>query len=132
MLYNFYRSNGIEPVVVDADDYMTSEAFVRSLSVRLGLDPSMVRFEWDAATSQQKEKEIHPMQYASQNTLYESSGLVAGRAAKNSDFTDMLVKWKEEFGDDAGLVEDMVALAMPHYQYLYERRWSAGKVDEMA
>ena len=132
VLYNFYKAHGIDPVVVDADDYMTSEAFVQSLCVRLGLDPSQVRFEWDAATSEQKEKEIHPMQYASQNTLYESSGVIAERAAKNSDLVDASVKWKNEFGDDAGLVEEMVALAMPHYQYLYERRWHAGTVGESA
>jgi hypothetical protein len=132
VLYNFYKSHGIEPVVVDADDYMTSETFVRSLCVRLGLDSSKVRFEWEAATSEQKEKEIHPMQYASQTTLYESSGIIAGRAAKNSDFTDMSVKWKEEFGDDAGLIEEMVGLAMPHYQYLCERRWSSRSVEEKA
>ena len=72
------------------------------------------------------------MQYASQNTLYESSGVIAGKAAKDFDFTDVSVKWKEEFGDDAGLVEEMVALAMPHYQYLYERRWSAEAVEEKA
>ena len=132
VLYNYYKANGIDPVVVDADDYMTSEAFVQSLCVRLGLDPSQVRFEWDAATSEQKEIEIHPMQYASQNTLYESSGVIAERAAKNSDLVDASVKWKNEFGDDAGLVEEMVALAMPHYQYLYERRWHAGTVGESA
>ena len=132
VLYNFYKAHGIDPVVVDADDYMTSEAFVQSLCVRLGLDPSQVRFEWDAATSEQKEKEIHPMQYASQNTLYESSGVIAERAAKNSDLVDASVKWKNEFGDDAGLVEEMVALAMPHYQYLYEKRWHAGTVGESA
>jgi len=132
VLYNYYKANGIDPVVVDADDYMTSEAFVQSLCVRLGLDPSQVRFEWDAATSEQKEKEIHPMQYASQNTLYESSGVIAERAAKNSDLVDAQVKWKNEFGDDAGLVEEMVALAMPHYQYLYEKRWHAGTVGESA
>jgi hypothetical protein len=132
VLYNFYESHGIQPVVVDADDYMTSETFVRSLFVKLNLDPSKVRFEWDAATAEQKEKEIHPMQYASQNTLYESSGVIAGRAARNSDFADAEVKWREEFGDDAGLVEEMVALAMPHYRYLHERRWIAGDVDGLA
>lgn len=132
VLYNFYKSHGIEPVVVDADDYMTSKTFVRSLCVRLGLDPFKVQFEWDAATSEQKEKEIHPMQYASQDTLYESSGVIAGKAAKNFDFTDASVKWKEEFGDDAGLIEEMVGLAMPHYQFLHERRWSAGTVGEKA
>jgi len=132
VLYNFYKSHGIEPVVVDADDYMTSETFVRRLCVRLGLDPDKVAFEWDAVTGEQKEKEIHPMQYASQSTLYESSGVVAGKAARNSDFADVEGKWKEEFGEDAGLVGEMVGLAMPHYRYLYERRWSAGVVEGKA
>lgn len=125
VLYNWYESHGIEPVVVDADDYMTSEAFIRSLCVRLGLDPKQLKFEWDAVTDKQKEKDIHPMLYASQNTLFESSGVMAGRAAKNSDLTGVSEKWKEEFGEDAGLVEEMVALAEPHYRYLYEKRWNA-------
>jgi hypothetical protein len=132
VLYNFHKSHGIEPVVVDADDYMTSESFVRSLCARLGLDPSKVRFEWDAVTSQQEGNDIHPMQYASQTTLYESSGVIAGRAAKNSDLDRLTVKWKEEFGDDAALIEEMVTLAMPHYKYLHDRRWDAGTLDGIA
>lgn len=132
VLYNFYKSHGIKPVVVDADDYMTSETFVRRLCAKLGLDPLKVRFGWDAVTSEQKEKDIHPMQYASQNTLYESSGVISGRAAKNCDLTDASEKWKKEFGEDVDLIEEMVALAMPHYRYLYERRWDAETVDESA
>jgi hypothetical protein len=132
VLYNFYRSHGVEPVVVDADDYMTSETFVRRLCVRLGLDPTKVRFVWEAVSGEQREREIHPMLYASQSTLYESEGVIAGRAARNCDFADLGVKWREEFREDAGLVGEMVGLAMPHYQYLYERRWSAGSVEEKA
>lgn len=123
VLYNYYKSHGIEPIIVDADDYMTDEMFVRNLASKLGLDPVKMKFEWDAVTDRQKETEIHPMLYASQNTLYESSGVIAGRAAKNCDFSDVPDKWKEEFGDDAGMIEEMVGVAEPHYQYLYERRW---------
>lgn len=123
VLYNYYKSHGIDPIIVDADDYMTAETFVRSLASKLGLDPAKVTFEWDAVTDRQKETEIHPMLYASQNTLYESSGVLAGRAAKNYDFTDVAGKWKEEFGIDAGMIEEMARVAEPHYRYLYERRW---------
>jgi hypothetical protein len=130
VLYNFYKSHGIEPVVVDADDYMTSEAFVRNLHVRLGLDPTKVRFKWDAVTEEQKEREIHPMLFASQNTLFESEGVIAGRAAKNSDFDGLEEKWREEFGEDAGLIGEMVGFAEPHYRYLYERRWKVGEAGE--
>lgn len=102
---------------------------MRRLCVRLGLDPAEAKFGWGAVTDEQKEKEIHPMQYASQNTLYESEGVIAGRAARNADFGDVEREWKEEFGEDPGLVEEMVGLAMPRYRYLYERRWDAGNVE---
>jgi hypothetical protein len=130
VLYNFYRSHEIEPVVVDADDYMTSESFVRRLLVRLGLDPERVKFEWEAVTDEQKEMEIHPMLYASQNTLFESEGVIAGRAARNSDFDGVEEKWREEFGQDAGLIGEMVEIAERHYRWLYERRWRGGEVGE--
>jgi hypothetical protein len=70
------------------------------------------------------------MLYASQNTLFESSGLIAGRAAKISDFGDLEEKWSEEFGEDAGLIGQMVGFAEPHYRYLYERRWRVGEAEE--
>jgi hypothetical protein len=130
VLYNFYKSHGIEPVVVDADDYMTSEGFVRSLLVRLGMDPEKVRFQWDAVTDEQKEKDIHPMLWASQSTLFESEGVIAGRAARNSDFDGLEEKWREEFGEDAGLIGEMVGVAEGHYRWLYERRWRGGERGE--
>jgi hypothetical protein len=130
VLYNFYRSHEIEPVVVDADDYMTSESFVRRLLVRLGLDPERVKFEWEAVTDEQKEMEIHPMLYASQSTLFESEGVIVGRAAKNSDLEGLEEKWREEFGQDAGLIGEMVEIAERHYRWLYERRWRGGEVGE--
>ena len=124
MLYNHYKANGIDPIIVDADDYMTDKAFVRNLCSKLGINAAKVKFEWDAVTAEQKEKEIHPMMYASQNTLYESSGIIAGKAGKNCDFSAVAEEWEEEFGDDAELIEEMVGVAEPHYRYLHERRWS--------
>jgi hypothetical protein len=31
LLCNFYKSRGVEPVVVDAEDFMTGEGFVKEL-----------------------------------------------------------------------------------------------------
>lgn len=129
VLYNYYKSHGIEPTVIDADDYMTSQDFVRKVCSKIGLDPALARFEWDVATTKDDSKrewngeEIHPMQYASQNTLYESSGVDAGLAARNVDLKEAERKWEAEFGDDLELIEEMVELAEPHYRYLFERRF---------
>lgn len=122
VLYNFYKSKGFEPVVVDADDFMTSKDFVCQLSGKLGLDPEKIKFEWEAVGEKEKEG-IHPMQFASQKTLFESSGVEAGKAGKNLDLANEAEKWEGEFGDDAGLVREMIGLAEGHYQWLYERRW---------
>lgn len=149
VLYNFYRANGIEALVIDADEYMTSREFVKEVCAKIGLQGEAVRFEWDACTTatatsisttetserdlasaststtrQWSGEEIHPMQYASQNTLYESSGVRAGLAAKNLDLDEVVRGWEEEFGDDVGLVSEMVGLAEKHYRWLFERRFT--------
>jgi hypothetical protein len=123
LLYNFYKSHGIEPTVVDAEDYMTSEEFVKKLCVRIGLDPESAVFSWKAVTKEQKEGEIHPMLYASQNTLFESEGVDAGKAKGEGDLVEEERAWEEEFGGDVGLVREMVGIAEPFYRWLYERRW---------
>jgi len=123
LLYKFYTSHGIQPVVVDAEDFMASEGFVRKVCVRLGLDPEKAVFRWDAVTGEQREEEIHPMLYASQNTLFESQGVVVEKASGEGDQVVEERAWEEEFGDDVGLVRETVQLAEPFYQWLYERRW---------
>jgi hypothetical protein len=123
LLYKFYKSHGIEPVVVDAEDFMTSEEFVRGLCAGLGLDPERVCLKWEAVTKEQRDTEIHPMLYASQNTLFESKGVDAGRAKKELDLVKEEKAWEEEFEDDVGLIREMVGIAGPFYRWLYERRW---------
>lgn len=121
MLYDFYVSHGVEAVIVDGDDYMTSEDFVRHLCTKAGLDPAQAYLAWSASTPEEKEK-IHPNYYASQSTLINSSGLIPGRAAKNVDMAEEERKWRSEFGEDLSLVKEMVELAMPDYEYLFDRR----------
>jgi len=123
LLYKFYKSHGIEPMVVDAEDFMTSEEFVRGLCARLGLDPERVCLKWEAVTKEQRDTEIHPMLYASQNTLFESKGVDAGRAKGEVDSVKEEKAWEQEFGDDVGLVREMAGIAEPFYRWLYEKRW---------
>ncbi|KAK8857278.1 hypothetical protein PGQ11_013190 [Apiospora arundinis] len=121
-LYEAYRSRGIEPVVVDADDLMTSPEFARHLCSKLGLDPESACLSWKATSAEEKAK-LHPMEYASQRFLIDSTGIDESRAAKNQDMEALVQGWPAEFGEDVGLVREMVDFAMPHYQYLYERRF---------
>ncbi|KAK8004539.1 protein-S-isoprenylcysteine O-methyltransferase [Apiospora arundinis] len=121
-LYEAYRSRGIEPVVVDADDLMTSPEFARHVCAKLGLDPESACLSWEATSAEEKAK-LHPMEYASQKFLIDSTGIDESRAAKNQDMEAQVQGWPAEFGEDVELVREMVDLAMPHYQYLYERRF---------
>lgn len=120
-LYDYYVSNGIQPLVVDGDDVMTNENFVRYLCSCAGLEPDEVYTTWSAPTEEEREG-IHPMFYASQGTLIESSGIIPGRAAKNMDMAEEVRKWDAEFGEDVGLIREAVESAMPYYRYLHERR----------
>lgn len=121
VLYDYYVANGIEPVIVDGDDVMTSEDFVRHLCSQIGLERDEVYTSWATPTDEER-KEIHPMFYASQCTLIESNGIVPARAGKNMDMMEEVRKWDAEFGEDLGLIREAVDAATPHYRYLYEKR----------
>lgn len=122
LLYDYYQANGIQPLVIDADDYMTSEEFVRELCKRTGLSPDKAVFSWATATDEQQRNLARPFA-AVQTTLMGSTGANPGRAAKNVDLAAEEAKWEEEFGMDiAREIRELVQLAMPHFEFLYERR----------
>ncbi|CAD0031937.1 unnamed protein product [Aureobasidium pullulans] len=85
------------------------------------LEPELACIEWEKIREEEKAN-IHPMLYASQMGLLESTGLDASRAAKNLDFVVEEKKWDGEFGDDVPMVREMAESGIPHYQYLRERR----------
>lgn len=106
-------------MVVDAEDFMTSESFVRNLCGRIGLEGGRVCFGWEAVTREG----VHPMLWASQNTLFGSERVDAGKAKGEEDLVEEERSWEEGFGDDVGLVREMVGIAEPFHQWLHERRW---------
>ncbi|KAF2170688.1 hypothetical protein M409DRAFT_19503 [Zasmidium cellare ATCC 36951] len=121
-LYDYYVAHGIEPVVADSDDYMSSESFARHLTGKLGLDPAKAIVSWPKATENEKQ-EMHPMLLQVQATLVDSGGIRPNRASKNLDLDAEREKWKKEFNaDELALMEELVDIAMPHYEYLRERR----------
>jgi len=124
LLYDFFTSHGITPLVVDADDLMTNPQYARSLCEKLDLDPEQAYLSWPAATEEEKSA-LHPMFLASQRNLIESEGPNPGRAAKNIDFEKEEQGWEDEFGEDLAMVKEMIALAMPHYEWLRKKRFRA-------
>ena len=122
LLHNFYEANGIQPLVIDADDYMTSENFVLELCRRAGLNPDGAVFSWPTTTEEQQENLAKPFA-AVQTTLMGSTGANPGRAARNVDLASEEAKWEDEFGVDTSReIRELVHLAMPHFEYLYEQR----------
>ncbi|KAK8065201.1 hypothetical protein PG997_011948 [Apiospora hydei] len=100
-----------------------SPEFARCLCARLGLDPARACLVWEAPAAEERGG-LHPAYYASQRFLIESSGVDASRAGSNRDLDAEMRGWEAEFGEDVGMVREMVDLAMPHYRYLYERRFT--------
>lgn len=121
VLYGFYTANGITPLVIDGDDYLSSQDYVREICKRLGLDPAKAQFSWPAMSEEEKSK-MHPMEFASAEELFKSTGPDAGRTEKNMQSELTKQHQEEEFGQDVGLIEELIRYAMPHYEYLWERR----------
>lgn len=122
LMYDFYVSKGFTPLIIDADDYVTDVDFVRSLCLRLGLNPNELQLSWPPASDEQK-KDIHPMYYASQRTLIDSGKPEPSLAGKNIDLTKAMGQWDQEFGDDVAVMKELAQLAWPHYEYLLQRKW---------
>lgn len=83
-LDDWYKSNEIEPVVADADDYITSKQYARHLAEEVGLDPEQVAFRW-STTAEENSERVGDILYNIQDTLVKSKGPEADRAAKNVD-----------------------------------------------
>ena len=59
-LFDWYHSKGVKPAVVDAEDFLGSEDYVRHLCKDLGLNPAEALFSWDkdAQTFDEKMPEL--------------------------------------------------------------------------
>lgn len=124
LLFDYYTARGFEPLVVDADDYMTDTTFVETLCKKSGLDPKQVNHSW-SLTSQQDKESFEKPYVAVQETLMSSTSANPNRAAKNIDLEAEEAKWESEFGESVVLIRELVELAIPFYEYLYQRRLQA-------
>lgn len=122
-IYDWFVAQGVEPVVAEADDYMTSADFNSRLAERLGLDPALVAVSWPK-TTEEEQKLMHPVLLRMQETLVKSEGLDSSRAARNVDLAEERARWKEEFSEEeVMLIEEIIAHVTPHYEYMRARRF---------
>ncbi|KAI1824542.1 hypothetical protein F4861DRAFT_251339 [Xylaria intraflava] len=126
-LYDFYRDHFGEgsqwPIVIDADDVMTSPELVAKYAGLVGLDADKLRFSWEKA-SEETLANMRPEQKIMLSSVNESTGVNKSKIADNIDIDAEAVKWREEFGEESGgRLERRVRDAMADYEYLHARRF---------
>lgn len=121
-IYDWYVSKGVTPIVVEAEDYMSSPDFVKLLTGKIGLDPEACIFQWEKVPMQEREK-MHPMYVKLQQTLLDSTGMVESKVRKEVHVDVEEGKWRRERGEDvARLLRETTEAGMPHYEYLREKK----------
>ncbi|KAJ5947908.1 hypothetical protein N7466_000923 [Penicillium verhagenii] len=128
------------PPVLDAYDLINTPGAVVRFAEEVGLDPDVLRFEWDSqdhetdtgfwASNRAKESagdDVEGSHIRAANimltALSGSSGMITGRTPAEVDISAEVRKWKAEFGDEvAGIIESAVFESMPDYEYLKARR----------
>ncbi|KAJ4130520.1 hypothetical protein NW754_009571 [Fusarium falciforme] len=101
-LFDFYEAEhdngGERPLVLDADDMMTSPELMLKYARLTGLDPDKLRFS-------------------------ASDSVNLNKVASNLDVAEKAAKWRAEFGDEDGSkLESWVRAAMPDYEYMRSKR----------
>lgn len=119
------------PIVLDADDMVDHPELSRHFCDLVGLDPSKVKYEWEAA-DQEKSTQDHenPVRKHTRATLMASSGITPGKTSRGLSIEDEVVKWRVEFGDlIATRLQQWVQGAMADYEYLSSQRLACPSGD---
>jgi hypothetical protein len=113
------------PIILDADDIIASPETVRKYCRLVGLDETKLQFEWEPLSEEGLEKvaQTQPSQLRMRDTLFASTGIRVDKVAGSLDLETEVAKWKEEFGEEEGLLlKTWVLEAMPDYLYLRSKR----------
>ncbi|KAF2475329.1 uncharacterized protein BDR25DRAFT_101805 [Lindgomyces ingoldianus] len=108
------------PILLDADD-ITNPSHIRRYTEAIGLDPSLLRYEWEAASEHELDG-IGSMEKRMKETILKSTGIVKGKTSADLVIGDEKRKWREEFGDDLGQrLEGWVDGALEDWEWLRGR-----------
>ncbi|UPL02781.1 hypothetical protein LCI18_013715 [Fusarium solani-melongenae] len=125
-LFDFYEADhnnsGERPLVLDADDMMTSPELMSKYARLAGLDPDKLVFSWERA-SQEELSSMSAMARMMLSSLSASDSVNLDKVAGNLDIAKEAAKWRAEFGDEDGSkLESWVRAAMSDYEYIRSKR----------
>ncbi|KAF7585772.1 hypothetical protein BBP40_010145 [Aspergillus hancockii] len=134
MMYDWYallmqrlnHDHGVKrwPIVLDADDIMTSPDVVIHYCNFVGLDPSKLKFRWKP-TKKDGLVNVDPEFLRMKDTLHASDGVMQDKVATGLVLENEAIKWAKEFGEaEAVKLVNWVKAAMPDYEYMKERRFT--------
>ncbi|KAI4289145.1 MAG: hypothetical protein L6R35_001586 [Caloplaca aegaea] len=113
------------PIVLDADDVISSPDTMARYCHMLNMDSKKLRFSWNAL-KQDDLLQMAPFHQVMRSTLIQSTGVVKAKAQSAIDIGEEAEKWETEFGAAAAqLIAKMVDEAMPDYEYLRAKRLRA-------
>jgi hypothetical protein len=111
-----------DPVILDADDFLSDPGILSRFCELVGLDAAKIQHQWAPATNEQLTA-VPTVRLHTRSTLYASSGIVPGKTFHGMSIEGELEKWKKEFGHLTAMrLHSLVLNAMPDYEYLFERR----------
>ncbi|KAB5513510.1 hypothetical protein GE09DRAFT_629929 [Coniochaeta sp. 2T2.1] len=120
-LYDLAKELNQDPLVIDADDVISEPDVVKKFAEKLGMDPTLVKTEWEPTSEEELQKKT-PRAQRMLSTLLASSGLRRDKLAGDVDIAAEAAKWRDEFGEGAKDIEAYVRESMPDYEYMRERR----------
>lgn len=126
-LYEVYESwsdvdnNHSKPIVLDAAD-LDNRVLMCKYAQLVGLDPDVLRWEWDAATPEDVGK-MHSVERRMKDSILSSTGIVQEKMRTDVVSEDEVGKWKVEFGDViSGMLERLVRDGWEDWVWLWEKR----------
>ncbi|WXC60160.1 hypothetical protein SNK03_006020 [Fusarium graminearum] len=125
-LYEFFAehfaSDSVWPIVLDADDIMTSPQLVSKYAKLAGLDDSKVVRSWEKAP-EQKVNKLTTIEKRMLSSINASTAIDRSKIAGEVDIDKEVVKWTKEFGEEvAKKLEKWVRDAMPDYEFMHSKR----------
>ncbi|ETN40086.1 uncharacterized protein HMPREF1541_04361 [Cyphellophora europaea CBS 101466] len=126
MLYDWYTEKGpshhVEPIIVDADDYMSDKKTVEELCKRVGLDSDAIIYTWPKA-SEEELNSMLPMEAKIKFTILGSDGVIPGRTAAGFDMAKAQQEWISQYGEDgAAEIKGLVERTMLDYENMRARK----------
>ncbi|ESK94830.1 hypothetical protein Moror_14103 [Moniliophthora roreri MCA 2997] len=120
-IFDFYRAQGIEPVVIDGERLVIdTQGVMKKFCERVGLDEAGLKYEWEAkqAPAGAANKAIDVFS----RTAMRSTGVIKDRASeKPININEEVKKWEQEWDTEiAKEMERQVRGAMEDYEYLLQ------------